>query len=56
MENTIIVIPIMTILFIPILIGMESLFSWMPTNPKWSIPGSFEADHLIQHKLSFLNQ
>lgn len=56
MENTIIVIPIMTILFIPILIGMESLFSWMPSNPKWSIPGSFEADHLIQHKLSFLNQ
>ena len=55
MENTLMLMPIFTILFFPIIAGMELLFQWLPNHSYW-LTHSFEADHLIQHKLPFLNK
>jgi len=84
MENTIMLIPVFTILFLPIITGMEILFKWLPNHSYWldttnatyqaiydyyvsldndaetaakaASTAAFEADHLIQHKLPFLNK
>ena len=55
MENTLMLMPIFTMLFFPIIAGMELLFKWLPNHSYW-LTHSFEADHLIQHKLPFLNK
>ena len=55
MENTLMLMPIFTLLFLPIVAGMELLFKWLPNHSYW-LTHSFEADHLIQHKLPFLNK
>lgn len=55
MENTIMLIPVFTILFFPIIAGMEMLFKWLPSHSYW-LTYDFKADHLIQHKLPFLNK
>jgi hypothetical protein len=55
MENTLMLMPVFTILFFPIIAGMELLFKWLPNHSYW-LTHSFEADHLIQHKLPFLNK
>ena len=55
MENTIVLIPIFTVLFFPIIYGMEKLFKWLPNHYYW-LTHNFESDHLIQQKLAFLNE
>ena len=55
MENTIMLIPLFTLPFLPILFGMEKLFKWLPNHYYWKTH-DFEADHLIQHKLAYLNE
>ena len=55
MENTIVLIPIFTVLFLPIIYGMKKLFKWLPDHYYWDTH-SFESDHLIQQKLAFLNE
>ena len=46
MENTLMLMPIFTMLFFPIIAGMELLFKWLPAHSYW-LTHSFEADHLI---------
>ena len=55
MENTIMLIPLFTLPFIPIIFGMEKLFKWLPNHYYWKTH-DFEADYLIQHKLAYLNE
>ena len=55
MENIIVLMPIFTVLFLPIIYGMEKLFKWLPNHYYW-LTHNFESDHLIQQKLSFLNE
>ena len=55
MENTIMLIPLFTLPFLPVLYGMEKLFKWLPNHYYWK-SHDFEADHLIQHKLAYLNE
>ena len=55
MENTIMLIPLFTLPFLPVLYGMEKLFKWLPNHYYWKTH-DFEADHLIQHKLAYLNE
>lgn len=55
MENTIMLIPLFTLPFLPVLYGMEKLFKWLPNHYYWNTH-DFEADHLIQHKLAYLNE
>jgi hypothetical protein len=55
MENTIMLMPLFTIPFIPIIFGMDKLFKWLPSHSYWKTH-DFEADHLIQHKLAYLNE
>ena len=55
MENIILLIPIFTPLFLPIIYGMDKLFKWLPNHYYWD-SHNFEADHLIQQKLAFLNE
>jgi len=55
MENTIMLIPLFTLPFVPIIFGMEKLFKWLPNHYYWKTH-DFEADHLIQHKLAYLNE
>ena len=53
MENTIVLIPIFTVLFFPIIYGMEKLFKWLPNHYYW-LTHNFESDHLIQQKFCLL--
>ena len=55
MENTIMLTPLFTLPFVPIIFGMEKLFKWLPNHYYWKTH-DFEADHLIQHKLAYLNE
>ena len=55
MENTIMLIPLFTLPFLPIIFGMEKLFKWLPNHYYWKTH-DFEADYLIQHKLAYLNE
>ena len=55
MENTIMLIPLFTLPFIPIIFGMDKLFKWLPNHYYWKTH-DFEADYLIQHKLAYLNE
>ena len=55
MENTIMLIPLFTLPFLPVIYGMEKLFKWLPNHYYWKTH-DFEADHLIQHKLAYLNE
>ena len=55
MENTIMLVPLFTLPFLPIIFGMEKLFKWLPNHYYWKTH-DFEADHLIQHKLAYLNE
>ena len=48
-------IPLFTLPFIPIIFGMEKLFKWLPNHYYWKTH-DFQADHLIQHKLAYLNE
>ena len=67
MENTIVLIPIFTVLFLPIIYGMEKLFKWLPDHyywqTKWKMYSQylnaeeyFKSDDLIQGKSIFLNE
>jgi len=49
MENIIILMPIFTLLFFPIVVGMDKLFLW-------TSPELVAADHLLQVKEPFLNE
>ena len=49
MENIIILMPVFTLLFFPIVVGMDKLFLW-------TSPELVAADHLLQVKEPFLNE
>ena len=51
MENIIILMPIFTLLFFPIVVGMDKLFLWMPSHELFNA-----TDHLLQVKEPFLNE
>ena len=51
MENIIILMPVFTLLFFPIVVGMDKLFIWMPSHELFNA-----ADHLLQVKAPFLNK
>ena len=51
MENIIILMPVFTLLFFPIVVGMDKLFLWMPSHELFNA-----ADHLLQVKEPFLNE
>ena len=51
MENIIILMPVFTLLFFPIVVGMDKLFIWMPSHELFNA-----TDHLLQVKEPFLNE
>ena len=51
MENIIILMPVFTLLFLPIVVGMDKLFLWMPSHELFNA-----TDHLLQVKEPFLNE
>ena len=51
MENIIILMPVFTLLFFPIVVGMDKLFMWMPSHELFNA-----TDHLLQVKAPFLNK
>ena len=47
--------PLMFLLFIPIAIGMNHLFPWIPDSPRW-VQANSDAHTIMQHKAMLLNK
>jgi hypothetical protein len=48
LEAAVMTIPLMALLFLPLLLGMHELYPW-------SRPGAVDADHALRHKSAYLN-
>lgn len=48
LEAAVMTVPLMALLFLPLLLGMQTLYPW-------ARPGAVEADHALRHKSLYLN-